>query len=83
MEQHSLLYKADGVDVSGVVAVESFDQKCVLLRLEGALLEIRGGGFILKDMASNSGKVSFSGKIRSLEYKEKLEPKSVLQKLFR
>ncbi|MBO4540052.1 MAG: hypothetical protein J5781_07210 [Clostridia bacterium] len=83
MAQHSLSYKAGNVDVDGVAAVESFDQKCVLLRLEGGLLEIRGSNFVLKDMTSDSGKVSFSGKIRSLEYKEKLEPKSVLQKLFR
>ena len=83
MEQHSLLYKADGVEISGVNAVESFDQKNALLRLDGGLLEIRGDNFTLKDMTSNSGKVSFSGKIRSLEYKEKLEPKSILQKLFR
>ena len=83
MEQHSLLYKSNNVDVSGVTAVESFDQKCALLRLDGGLLEIRGSGFILKDMTSDSGKMSFSGKIRSLEYKEKLEAKSILQKLFR
>lgn len=83
MEQHSLLYKAGGVEISGVNAVESFDQKNALLRLDGGILEIRGENFTLKDMTSESGKVSFSGKIRSLEYKEKLEPKSILQKLFR
>ena len=83
MEQHSLLYKAGGVEISGVNAVESFDQKNALLRLDGGILEIRGENFTLKDMTSDSGKVSFSGKIRSLEYKEKLEPKSILQKLFR
>ena len=83
MEQHSLLYKAGGVEINGVSSVESFDQKSALLRLDGGLLEIRGDNFTLKDMTSDSGKVSFSGKIRSLEYKEKLEPKSILQKLFR
>lgn len=83
MEQHSLLYKAGGVEINGVNAVESFDQKNALLRLDGGILEIRGENFTLKDMTSESGKVSFSGKIRSLEYKEKLEPKSILQKLFR
>ena len=83
MEQHSLLYKADGVEINGVNAVESFDQKNALLRLDGGILEIRGENFTLKDMTSENGKVSFSGKIRSLEYKEKLEPKSILQKLFR
>ena len=83
MEQHSLLYKASGVEINGVNAVESFDQKNALLRLDGGILEIRGENFTLKDMTSESGKVSFSGKIRSLEYKEKLEPKSILQKLFR
>ena len=83
MERHTLIYKGDGVDASGVVAVESFDQKYVLLRLEGGLLEMRGGDFSLKDMAADSGKVSFSGKIRSLEYKEKIEPRSVLKKLFK
>ena len=83
MEQHSLLYKASGVEINGVNAVESFDQKNALLRLDGGILEIRGENFTLKDMTSESGKVSFSGKIRSLEYKEKFEPKSILQKLFR
>ena len=83
MEQHSLLYKAGGVEINGVNTVESFDQKNALLRLDGGILEIRGENFTLKDMTSESGKVSFSGKIRSLEYKEKLEPKSILQKLFR
>ena len=83
MEQHSLLYKAGGMEISGVNAVESFDQKNAFLRLDGGILEIHGENFTLKDMTSESGKVSFSGKIRSLEYKEKLEPKSILQKLFR
>lgn len=81
--EHTLIYKGDGVDVGGVIAVESFDQKYVLLRLDDGLLEMRGGGFALKDMTADSGKVSFSGKIRSLEYKERIEPKSVLKKLFK
>ena len=81
--EHTLTYKGDGVDVSGVVSVESFDQKYVLLKLEGGLLEMRGGDFALKDMAAGRGKVSFSGRIRSLEYKEKIEPSSILKKLFK
>ena len=83
MEQHSLSYKPDGIEVSGVVAVESFDQKNVLLHIDGGILDIRGGGFVLKDMTSESGKLSFTGKIRSLEYKEKLEASSLLKKLFK
>ena len=83
MEQHFLQYRADGIEVGGVTAVESFDQKNVLLRLDGGILEIRGGGFVLKDMTSESGKLSFTGKIRSLEYKEKIEASSILKKLFK
>ena len=83
MEQHYLTYRAGGVEVGGVAAVESFDPKCVLLRLDGGILEIRGGGFVLKDMISESGKLTFTGKIRTVEYKEKIEPSSVLKKLFK
>ncbi len=83
MEQHYLTYRTGGLEVGGVVSVESFDQKCVLLRIDGGMLEIRGGGFILKDMISDSGKLTFSGKVRSLEYKEKIEAASVLKKLFK
>ncbi len=83
MEQHYLTYRSGGVEVGGVVEVESFDQKCVLLKIDGGMMEIRGGGFILKDMISESGKLTFSGRIRSLEYKEKLEPSSVFKKLFK
>ena len=83
MEQHTLIYKPTGVEVTGVVGVESFDQKCVLLRLDGGLLELRGGGFFLKDMTSDAGKLAFTGKIRSLEYREKLEPASLIKKLFK
>lgn len=83
MEQHSLHYKPDGIEISGVTAVESFDQKCVLLHIDSGILELRGGGFVLKDMTSDSGKLSFTGKIRSLEYKEKIEASSLLKKLFK
>ena len=83
MEQHSFQYKQDGVEDTGVVAVESFDQKCALLRLEDGLLEIRGGNFILQDMTSGIGKLTFNGKIRSLEYKERIEPTSLFKRLFK
>ena len=83
MEQHYLTYRAGGVEVGGVTAVESFDQKCVLLRIENGILEIRGGGFVLKDMISESGKLTFSGAIRTVEYKGKVEPSSILKKLFK
>ena len=83
MEQHFLIYKPTGIEIGGVVGVESFDQKYVLLRLDSGLLELRGGGFFLKDMTSDNGKLSFTGKIRSLEYKDKIEPVSLIKKLFK
>ncbi len=83
MEKHSLSYENNLIVITGVVSVEKFDANSVLLRLQDGVLEIFGGGFVLKDMVQGSGKVSFEGTLRSLSYKEKIEAVSLLKRLFK
>ncbi len=82
-QNHSFAYANNEINIGGVTKVESFEPKEITLRLQGGVMDIKGNDFVLKDMTVSTGKISFSGKISSVEYKDKAEPTSFFKKLFK
>ncbi|MBR1624581.1 MAG: YabP/YqfC family sporulation protein [Clostridia bacterium] len=81
--EHAFFYEKGKITVTGIVGVETFDEKEARIRLENDVLAVRGEGFVLLDMAQGAGKVSFSGKLSEMEYASKPLKGSFLKKLFK
>ena len=81
--EHSLIYEKGKVTITGVKNVDVFGEKEIILTLTDSAINIRGNKFALLEMASGSGKISFSGVIVSLVYRQGHEKTSFMKKLFK
>lgn len=83
INEHSLKYESGRIFVTGVVNVDSFDEKEVELRLATSSLTLKGSGFKLDEMEVKSGILSLQGKLSSLNYHEKAEKMGLVKRLFK
>ena len=81
--EHTFFYEKDKVTLTGVTALDSFEEKEVKIRLDGRGMIIKGNSFELIDMAKTAQKVTFTGNIHSVEYVGKADKTSVLKKIFK
>lgn len=81
--EHVFIYEKGKITVSGVVSLDGFDEKEARIKLENNAVIVKGTDFVLQEMAQNSGRVCFSGKISSVEYAAKAEKVPFIKRLFR
>ena len=81
--EHVFIYEKGKITVSGVISLDGFDEKEARIKLENNAVIVRGTDFVLQEMAQNSGRVCFSGKISSVEYAAKAEKVPFIKLLFR
>ncbi|MBR1748016.1 MAG: YabP/YqfC family sporulation protein [Clostridia bacterium] len=80
---HSFRYERGKLFVTGVVGVDSYDDKTVEVRLAAGRLSITGSGFSLEEMDLKSGLLTIDGTPQSLTYREKGEKVGFLKRLIR
>ena len=71
-EQHSaVLENREKLMLSGVIAVESFDDRTVVLYTRLGELVILGRGLQMEQMSIESGEVTVSGEVQALRYSDR------------
>ncbi len=80
---NSLRYENGKITVSGVINVDSFDEKEVNLRLVSDVLTIRGSGFKMEETDTKSGLFTMNGTIASLNYHAKGEKVGFIKRLLK
>lgn len=85
-KRHQLLLRnREEMVVDGVLNVESFDDKEVVLETEGGLLLIRGADLHIKELNLENATLLVKGIINALEYagQKKDRAKGLLARVFR
>lgn len=80
---HSFRYEKGKLFVTGVIGVDSYDDKAVEVKLNGGMMSVVGSGFSLEEMDLKSGLLTVSGTLGSLTYREKGEKIGFVKRLFR
>ncbi len=71
MTEHSVNIKAKkSIEISGVTNVVGFDSESLVLDTTEGRLTIEGRELAVNDLSVSGGKISASGEIISLEYKQ-------------
>lgn len=66
---HQLALKnRERLSVEGVLNVDSFDPREILLQIEGGVLTIRGEGLQIRELNVETAALVVEGQVRSLEY---------------
>lgn len=81
--EHTFLYEKNKITITGVIKVETFDERETKIRLKDNVIVIKGKDFIMQEMALNHGKAIFNGTIFSVNYLQKIEKTSFINKLFK
>lgn len=74
---------AKKITISGVINVESFDEKCVLLQLSENLLTISGENFLIDNFSIEEGNLVISGEVREIRYSKTREKTNFFKKLIK
>ena len=81
--EHTFLYEKNKITITGVIKVETFDERETKIRLKDNVIVIKGKDFIMQEMAISHGKAIFNGTIFSVNYLQKIEKTSFINKLFK
>ena len=71
------------LSLSGVEDVGSFDEQAVQLVTSGGRLTVRGSGLYMEKMSLETGEVTLSGRVDSLDYEDAPEQRGFFARLFR
>ena len=86
MQHRIVLSDREEMSVTGVADVISFDEQNIIVETDLGILEIRGIGLHVNQLSLESGEMSLSGEIVSVEYDERGVPRkgggSLLSRLF-
>ena len=80
---HSFRYEKGKLYVTGVMGVDSYDDKTVEIRLSGGLLNVSGSNFSLEEMNLKSGQLIVNGALHTLSYRDKGEKVGILKRLLK
>lgn len=83
VRNHSFRYENGKIIVTGVISVDSFDDKTIIVRLSDNAITLKGQDFLIEDMNIDSGLLTVSGKLSSLNYHVKMEKLSIVKRLFK
>ena len=83
--QNAILENREKLLLSGVTAIDSFDDRAVLLYTQLGELTVLGRNLHISALSIDSGEVSVTGEIQTLRYgdKDKQAPLSFFRRLFR
>jgi sporulation protein YabP len=71
------------ITITGVVNVESFDEKSILLTLSDNLLTITGLDFFIDNFSVEEGTLTVTGTVAEIKYSKTREKVSFLKKLIK
>ena len=74
---------AKKITVTGIVNVESFDDKSVLLTLSENLLTINGSGFLVDNLSIEEGTLTLTGEVTEIKYGHTREKTGFFKKLIK
>lgn len=77
------LENCEKMSISGVLDVESFDDKTVTLITECGILTIKGDELKVKGFAVETGDLMFEGKVLALGYSEGHTKKNILSRIMK
>lgn len=83
VRNHGFRYENGKIIVTGVISVDSFDDKTIVVRLSDNAITLKGQDFLIEDMNIESGLLTVSGKLSSLNYHVKMEKLSIVKRLFK
>lgn len=72
-----------GVSMTGVAAVPTFTDKCVVIKLKDETLTINGSNLEIKVLDVENGKLTVSGAVNSLKYSATQTPTSLLKRILK
>lgn len=82
--EHKLtLQNCEKMNISGVIDVESFDDKTVSLITELGILTIKGDSLKVKGFAVETGDMMLEGKVQALGYSEGHTKKNLLSRIMK
>ncbi len=70
-QHHAVLENRERLTLSGVTAVDSFDDRAVLLYTRLGELVILGRGLQMEQISIESGEVTVSGEVQALRYSDR------------
>lgn len=74
---------AKKITITGVINVEAFDEKCILLELSECLLTLMGNDFLIDNFSIEQGSLILTGNVIELKYSKTREKTSFLKKLLK
>lgn len=86
MEEHSIILEnRESLSISGVIGIDSYDDKIVILKTTEGELVIRGKNLKMHSASTETGNMSVSGEIWTLRYGDRRKDikENFIKKLFR
>lgn len=82
---HAILENREKLMLSGVTAIESFDDRAVILYTQLGELVILGRGLHMQQLSVESGEVTVEGEVQAMRYgdRDRSRPESFLRRLLR
>ncbi|MBR4201520.1 MAG: sporulation protein YabP [Oscillospiraceae bacterium] len=82
---HAILENREKLMLSGVTAIESFDDRAVILYTQLGELVILGRGLHMQQLSVESGEVTVEGEVQALRYgdRDRSQPEGFLRRLLR
>ncbi len=73
-EHQVVLTERNGLTISGVEEVESFDESTITLHTTQGILVVRGQGLHIEKLSLDGGDLKVEGTVDALTYEDTLEP---------
>ena len=82
---HAILENREKLMLSGVTAIESFDDRAVILYSQRGELVILGRGLHMQQLSVESGEVTVEGEVQAMRYgdRDRSRPEGFLRRLLR
>lgn len=83
IKNHSLKYENGKINMAGVINVDQFDDKEIILRLSEQSLTLKGENFSIELMDTVGGNCIVKGRLISLNYHAKSEKLGLVKRIFK
>lgn len=83
IKPHTLNYAGGRLSVGGVTEVKSFDEKLIVIALDGKTLTVKGENFAVTELTVSGGNFAVNGTVTSLVYTRGKSEEGMLKRLFK